>query len=108
MWYMVQLLPEMVSLEWYMCIFKWAEQSFLEQTEPTSTMKIPGSRSFPLNKYITSHWETMCYMILLLTQIAFFREIHVFPQLNSIGWLETNKAYLHLEKAKLQEVYLLN
>jgi hypothetical protein len=48
-------------------------------------MKIPGSRSFPLNKYITSHWETMCYMILLLTQIAFFREIHVFPQLNSIG-----------------------
>ena len=48
----------------------------------------------------------MCYMILLLTQIVFFREIHVFLQLNDIGLLETNRAYLHLEKAKLQEVYV--
>jgi hypothetical protein len=43
-------------------------------------------------------------MILLLTQIVFFREIHVFLQLNSIGLVETNRAYLHVEKAKLQEV----
>jgi hypothetical protein len=69
-------------------------------------MKIPGSRSFPFNKYSTSHWETMCYVILLLTQIVVFQEIHVFLQLNSIGLLETNRAYLHLEKAKLQDVYV--
>jgi hypothetical protein len=48
----------------------------------------------------------MCSMSLLLTQIVFFREIHVFLQLNSIGRLETNRAYLHREKAKLQEVYV--
>jgi hypothetical protein len=30
----------------------------------------------------------------------------VFLQLNSIGLLETNRAYLHLQKAKLQEVYV--
>jgi hypothetical protein len=48
----------------------------------------------------------MCSMILLLSQIVFFREIHVFLQLNSIGLLETNRAYLHREKAKLQEVYV--
>jgi hypothetical protein len=69
-------------------------------------MKIPGSRNFPFNKYITSHWETMCSSILLLTPIVFFREIHVFLQVNSIGLLETNRAYLHLETFKFQELLL--
>jgi hypothetical protein len=71
-----------------------------------STVNTAGSRTFPFNKNITSHWETMCSRILLLKPIVFFQEIHVFLQVNSIGLLVTKGAYLHLEKAKLQEVYV--
>jgi hypothetical protein len=45
-------------------------------------------------------------MLLLLTQMVFFQEIHVSLLLSKIGLYGTNKAYLYLEKPALQEVFL--
>jgi hypothetical protein len=45
-------------------------------------------------------------MLLLLTLMVFFQEIHVF-QLRWIGLFEANKASLHLETCQLQEVFHL-
>jgi hypothetical protein len=45
-------------------------------------------------------------MFLLLTQMVFFQEVHVLPQLSRIGLLVANRVYLHLEISKLQEVFL--
>jgi hypothetical protein len=44
-------------------------------------------------------------MLLLLTQIGFFWELHVFLQLRWIGLFGTNRDYFHLEKPTLQEVF---
>jgi hypothetical protein len=43
-------------------------------------------------------------MFLLLTRMGCLGEIHVVIQLSLIGLFGTKKAYLHLEKPKLQEV----
>jgi hypothetical protein len=48
----------------------------------------------------------MCQMFLLLTQMVFFWEIYVFLQLSWIGLFVGNRAYLHLETPKLQEIFL--
>jgi hypothetical protein len=41
-------------------------------------------------------------MLLLLTQMGFFGEIHVFLHLSRIGLFGTSRAYLHLETPKYQ------
>jgi hypothetical protein len=45
-------------------------------------------------------------MLLLLTQMGFFREIHVFLQLSRIVLSGAKRGYLHLEIDDLQEVLL--
>jgi hypothetical protein len=45
-------------------------------------------------------------MPLLLTQMVFSGEIHVFFQLSRIGIFAVKRDYLQLEKPKLQEVLL--
>ena len=45
-------------------------------------------------------------MLLLWTLTVFFWEIHVFLQLSWIGLFGTKSGYIHLEKSKLQEVFL--
>jgi hypothetical protein len=45
-------------------------------------------------------------MLLLLPLMGFIEELHVFFQLSSIGLFGTKRAYLHLEKPKLQEIFL--
>jgi hypothetical protein len=45
-------------------------------------------------------------MLLLLTWKVFLGEIHMFLKLRGIGLFEIKRAYLHLEKPKLQEVFL--
>jgi hypothetical protein len=45
-------------------------------------------------------------MLLLATELCVFGEIHVILQLSSIGFFETNRAYHHLEKPRLHEVFL--
>jgi hypothetical protein len=44
-------------------------------------------------------------MLLLLTQMVIFGEIHVFLQLSCIGLLVAKSAYLYLETPGLQEVF---
>jgi hypothetical protein len=46
-------------------------------------------------------------MLQLLTYIAFLGEAPVYLQLSSIGLFLAQRAYLHLETPKLQEVFLL-
>jgi hypothetical protein len=46
-------------------------------------------------------------MLLLLTLMGFIEELHVIFQLRSISLFGTKRAYDHLEKPKLQEVFLL-
>jgi hypothetical protein len=46
-------------------------------------------------------------MFLHLTQMGFFGEIYVFLLLSRISLFGINRGYLHLEKLKLQEVFLL-
>jgi hypothetical protein len=41
--------------------------------------------------------KKMCYMLLFLTQMFFFQEIHVFLQLSGIGLFGKKRAYLHIE-----------
>jgi hypothetical protein len=41
--------------------------------------------------------EKMCYMLLLLTQMMVFGEIHVFPQVQWIGLFGTKRPYHHLK-----------
>jgi hypothetical protein len=41
-----------------------------------------------------------------LTQMGFFGEIHVLPYFSWIGLLGTKRAQLHLEKPKLEEVFV--
>jgi hypothetical protein len=45
-------------------------------------------------------------MLLLIIQIIFFQEIHVFLQLSWIGLFGTKSVFHHLENPKLQEVFL--
>jgi hypothetical protein len=45
-------------------------------------------------------------MLLLLTQMVFFQEIHIFRPSSWIGLYETKWAFLHLQNYDLQEVYL--
>jgi hypothetical protein len=45
-------------------------------------------------------------MLLLLTQMGFFPEIHAFTQLNKICISGANRAYLNLENYDLEEVFL--
>jgi hypothetical protein len=45
-------------------------------------------------------------MLLILTQMGFFGEIHVFVQLNWIGLFGTKWAFLHPENSDLQKVFL--
>jgi hypothetical protein len=45
-------------------------------------------------------------MLLLLTQMVFSQEIHVFLQISWIGILGTKRAYLYLENHDLQIVFL--
>jgi hypothetical protein len=55
---------------------------------------------------LNSHRETMCQMLLLLTLMGFIEDLHVLSQLSSIGLFGKERAYLHLENTKLQEVFL--
>jgi hypothetical protein len=50
--------------------------------------------------------KTMGYILLLLTQMVFFREIHVFIQLSWIGLFGTTWDLLHLENYDLHEVFI--
>jgi heme/copper-type cytochrome/quinol oxidase subunit 1 len=45
-------------------------------------------------------------MLQLLSKMVFFGLIHVFLPLSLIGLYGTKRAYIHLEKHKLQEVLL--
>jgi hypothetical protein len=45
-------------------------------------------------------------MLLLLTQMVVFGEMHVFLQVRRIGLFGTKRAYHHLEKHMLQEAFL--
>jgi heme/copper-type cytochrome/quinol oxidase subunit 1 len=45
-------------------------------------------------------------MLQLLTKMGFFGMIHVFLQLSYLGLYGTKRAYIHLDKHKLQEVLL--
>jgi heme/copper-type cytochrome/quinol oxidase subunit 1 len=45
-------------------------------------------------------------MFWLLTWMIFFGEIYLFLQLNRIGLYRTKRRYFHLEKDKLQDVFL--
>jgi hypothetical protein len=50
--------------------------------------------------------KTMGYILLLLTQMVFFREIHVFLQLRWIGLFGATWDLLHLENYDLHEVFI--
>jgi hypothetical protein len=70
------------------------------------TWKLWFSGSIPFRNEINFYRETMCYNILLLTQMVFFRDIHVFPQLCWTGQFGANSSYIHLENYDFQEVFL--
>jgi hypothetical protein len=61
-----------------MCFFICAEYTYLEQTEPISTLKFRIAESTPFKKYLSSHRETMSYMLQLITEMTFFGKIHAF------------------------------
>jgi hypothetical protein len=96
-------LHRLFSFERYMCFFNSAELAYLEQSEPMCTLKPLTCRSIPFKNLLNSHRETMCLMLLLLTQIGFFPELHVYLQLSWIG-LWTKWAFPHLEHDDSQEM----
>jgi hypothetical protein len=60
--------------------------------------------TFHFKNLLNSHREAMCKMLLLLTPMVFFREIHVFFELSWKGLFGRKIACLHLQNPKLQEV----
>jgi hypothetical protein len=68
--------------------------------------KLWFAASFPDKKKLNSLMETMFYVIRLLTQMVFFRKIHVFLQLSWISLVGAHRSYPHLETSKLLEVFL--
>jgi hypothetical protein len=84
---MLQLPTLMLSLERFMCLFNSTELSYLEKTEPIATLKIKVVGSISFKNYHKSHRETLCYSLLILTQMGFVQEIHVFlKQLHMPIW----------------------
>ena len=75
-----------------------------QSLSPPSKTYIVGS--IPFKNQLNSHRETMCYILLLLTQVVFLGDIHIFLPPSLIVLFRTKKAYLHLEKPKLQELFL--
>jgi hypothetical protein len=59
-----------------------------------------------LSKTNTILTGKMCLMLMFLTQMFFFWTIHVFLHLSKEGLFGANRAYLHHETLKLQEVFL--
>jgi hypothetical protein len=45
-------------------------------------------------------------MLLLITQMVFFQKIHMFLQLSCRALFGIKTAYLHIEKPKLQDIFL--
>jgi hypothetical protein len=89
-----------------MCLFKSTELSYLEKTEPISALKIKVAGSIPFKNYHKSHRETLCYSLLILTQMDFFsRDTCVF-QLSCICLFGTKRAYFPFENSKLHEEFL--
>jgi hypothetical protein len=78
----------------------------LDKISLSQPWKLWFTRSIPDKNILNSHWETMFYMLLLLTQMVFFRKIHVFLQLSWIGLFGSQEACHNLQKPTFQEVVL--
>jgi hypothetical protein len=57
---MILLLTQMVFFKRFTCFFKLAEEAYLEQNEPFSTLKTKILGSIPFKNKVNSPRETMC------------------------------------------------
>jgi hypothetical protein len=65
-----------------MGFFTSAEYTLREQTESISTFYHPWSRKYSLKKLTEYYRETMLYKLMVLRQMIFFQEIHVYLQVS--------------------------
>jgi hypothetical protein len=106
MCYILLLLTQMFFL-WEIHEFRQlAELAYIEQREPTSTLKTLIGRMYSFLKLTHFSQGNNVVDTCVLTQMVLFGEIHVFLQLCWIGWFETKTSNLHLKKTKLQEDFL--
>jgi hypothetical protein len=69
---------------------------------PTWKLWFSGSITFKIE--LNSHRKRMCLMLLLLTQMILFLEIHALLQLSWSSLFGANRAFVHLGNYALQEV----
>jgi hypothetical protein len=71
--------------------------ALLERRDPTSALQTLRDRRYSFPNQLKYHMESMCLMLLLLTHMVFFQDIHVFLQLSWRGVIGVNIAYVHRE-----------
>jgi hypothetical protein len=102
---MLQVLHSCFSLERYMGFFNSDEYTYLEQTEPISTLKHQSCRKESFVTLTQFSQGKNVLMLLILWHMVFYQKIHVFLLLRWIGLLGTKWAFWHLENSGLQEVF---
>jgi hypothetical protein len=80
----------------------------LEQNEKFSTLETLIGRKYSLQKLNHLRQGNNVLDAKFITQMVFFGEIHVYLPLSGIGLFGPKRAYLPLEKPKLQEEFLSN
>jgi hypothetical protein len=94
------------SLERYMCFCNSYEKAYVEQREPISTLKNLRGRKYSFLKLTHITQGTNVLDDPANNTVFFFWHIDVFLQLSWIGLFGRKRAYLNIEKSKLQEVFL--
>jgi hypothetical protein len=85
------LFTQMVFFERFIGFFSFAEWAYLQQTV-LFFLESYDLKDVFLSNNLNFDRQMMCYMILLLTQIGFFQEIHVFHHLSWIGLFGVKRA----------------
>jgi hypothetical protein len=94
------------SLERYMCFWTQLNRPIRRTQSLTLPWNSLVTGSIPCKNHLKSHREAMCKVLLGVTLMNFFREVHVFRQLCWIGLFGSQRALLHLWNADLQELFL--
>jgi hypothetical protein len=68
-------------------------------------LETPKFQVVSLSKRSQFSQGKICSMLMLLTQMVFFRELHVFPQLTWLGVFGETWATVHLKNCNLLEIF---
>jgi hypothetical protein len=106
MCWMILLLRQLVFFERFIYFFILAEEAYLEQNMPSSSLRTMICKKCSFQQVTQFSWGINVLQLHFLTGNVFFGEVHVFLQLSWIGLCWAIRPYHHLETPKLQEEFL--